>query len=228
LKNDHATWAQWLEIRKRNGLDVAEITEWRVSENEARCRADLTKAIPAEKCKLWTRQFVWLGKRHLVVLDVVETSRPGIRHVWQLHAATPSQLGDRMWTLTNSPPQQPWADERLRPKAALGRLFCQTLLPRNYDLVVHTGGKAQLHDTTGRTKGEVAGNPFHLKFGKHVLQLDPGLMRTRTVFLNVLTATDAVEIEAPRIALQKTAPEMLRISVEDLETELRLPWALEE
>ena len=76
LKSDHATWDQWMRIRDRNGLDVARIVNWQVGAGEARCRADLTKTIPAGKCRTWIREFVWLANKHLVVLDIVETTSP--------------------------------------------------------------------------------------------------------------------------------------------------------
>ena len=34
LKSDHATWDQWLQIRRRYGMDVATITRWDVGEIE--------------------------------------------------------------------------------------------------------------------------------------------------------------------------------------------------
>ena len=57
LKSDHTMWDDWLRIRERNQLDVAEILDWQVHPHEARCRADLTKANPASKCRRWNREF---------------------------------------------------------------------------------------------------------------------------------------------------------------------------
>ena len=120
LKTDHKTWAEWLEIRQRNQLDVARITDWHVRPGEARCRADLTKTNPASKCRQWIREFVWLANKHLVVLDIVETPKPEIRRQWQLHAVNRPKIGDRMLTVTNRPPERSWAEPALKPNNAGG------------------------------------------------------------------------------------------------------------
>ncbi|MHC4177305.1 MAG: hypothetical protein ACYSWU_07355, partial [Planctomycetota bacterium] len=124
LKTDHKTWAQWLEIRERNRLDVARITNWQVRQGEARCRADLTKTNLGAKCRQWIREFVWLAGKHLIVLDIIETTKPEIRRQWQLHGTSRPDVGDRVLTLTNRAPRMNWADPALKPKNQEGRLFC--------------------------------------------------------------------------------------------------------
>jgi len=223
LKSDHATWSQWLDIRLRNGLDVATITEWAVSDREARCRADLTRANPASKCKQWTREFVWLANQHLVVLDVVETAQPAIRAQWQLHLLQTPHLEGNWLSVTNRAPGKAWADESLRPQNAAGRLFCQTLLPTDSRRVLHAGGKAEAFDPAGRSKGQTTGNSYHLKFGKQVVQIEPSNGTTRMVFLHVLTAVDARQEQPPRAACRLTQAGRLEVAVDGESTRLSVP-----
>jgi hypothetical protein len=199
LKTDHRTWADWLRIRERNGLDVAQITDWQVRAGEARCRADLTKTNPAGKCQRWIREFVWLADKHLIVLDLVQTARPEIRRQWQLHAVHPPELGDRLLVLQNRLPEQRWARPELQPQRQEGRLFCQTVLPREYQLILHQDGQAQAFDPAGQPLGSVAGTPYHRQYGRHVVQIDPGNRGTQNVFLHVLTAVAAAETTPPQV-----------------------------
>jgi len=228
LKSDHKTWAQWLEIRERNRLDVARITDWQVRPGEARCRADLTKTNAETKCKRWIREFVWLGGKHLVVLDVVETAKPEIRRQWQLHSANRPEIGDRTLTLTNRAPETAWAEPALQPENPEGRLFCRTLLPRDYRLMLHGDGKAEAFDPAGKPLGPVDGNSYHRDYGRHVVQIDPGNDATETVFLHVLTATDAEQTDPPRTSYRISGPGQLELTVGDAKTSLTVPARLAE
>jgi len=222
LKSDHRTWDQWLEIRRRNRLDVADITEWKVGEDEARCRADLTRTNPPAKCKRWVRELVWLKYKHLIVLDTVETARPDIRRVWQLHAEAPPQFADHMIAISAEPPRRTWADESLRPQFEKAKLSCQTLLPKDYTLVHHANGQAEAFDAKGRCKGRAEGNPYHLKYGRNVIQIEPVARSSRTTFLHVLTPLKADE-EAPRSTWRLRGPGRLEVTVGAASTELSAP-----
>ncbi|HEX8914668.1 MAG TPA: hypothetical protein VF796_20120 [Humisphaera sp.] len=228
LKDDQATWDQWLKLRERNKLDVATITDWRVAPGEARCRADLTKANPG-KAATWEREFVWLADKHLVVLDVVETAKPDVRVRWQLHAAAPPALGERTITVENTPPDKPWADASLKPKTASGRLYCQTLLPRQYVVTSHVGGKAEAFDPAGKpVSGGPSADAFHLKFGKNVVQVEPTGEARRVVFLHVLTAVDAEGAKPPAAAWRVEKPGTIEVTVDGAKASLQVPaWATE-
>jgi hypothetical protein len=225
LKSDHKTWADWLAIRQRSGLDVACITDWQAADGEARCRADLTRTNPDTKCKGWVREFVWLARKHLVVLDVVETARPDVRRLWQLHSPTAPQIGDHLITIANRPPDRKWADEGLRPKNEEARLFCRTLLPEDYAVVLHSGGKAEAFAAAGQSRGGVEGNPYHLQYGSHVVQVDPAGRGGpgRTVFLHVLTAVDAAETTPPKAACRLVGAGRLEVTVDGARTVLAVP-----
>ena len=224
LKTDHKTWAQWEAIRKRYGHDVARITDWQVGKTEARCRADLTRTNPPAKCAQWERELVWLGNRHLIVLDVVRTAKAGVRRQWQLHCPTAPELGDRLITVTDKAPGKTWADARLKPKVLGARLFCRTLAPKEYTLVVNAKDGARAFGPGGQAKGAVAGNSFHRKYGKHVVQIDPGTTTDRTVFLHVLTAEDATgAAAAPKASYRVVKPGRIEVTVAGLRTQLAVP-----
>jgi hypothetical protein len=223
LKSDHRTWDDWLRIRERNQLDVAEILDWQVQPNEARCRADLTKTNPDSKCRQWIREFVWLANKHLVVLDIIETARPEIRRQWQLHGASRPEIGERLLTFTNRPPDRRWADESLRPASQEGRLFCQTLIPSDYQLTVHAEGRAEAFDATGRPLGAVEGNAYHRKYGQNVVQIDPADSGTQTIYLHVLTATEADETTPPKATYRAGEPGRIEVTVDGATTNLTVP-----
>lgn len=231
LKTDHATWDEWLGIRRRNALDVATITDWKVADGEARCRADLTRTNGITKCKRWEREFVWLANKHLVVLDIIEKGNPHVRPHWQLHLPGRPDVGDRLLTVSNRPPdaKHQWEDERLRPADPNARLFCRTLLPREYSLVVHGGGQAEAFDPTGRSTGAAPGNPYHLEFGGDVIQIDPVNAGPRVVFLHVLTAAGGGEMDKPPAASHRLVrPGLMEITVDESKATVGVPeWFTE-
>jgi len=223
LKTDHKTWADWLQIRQRNRLDVAHITDWQVRPDEARCRADLTKTNPDSKCQQWIRELVWLANTHLIVLDIVRTTRPEVRRQWQLHASSRPEIGDRLLTIAARAPQSPWADPSLQPASREGRLFCQTLLPRDYRLILHGGGQAEAFDPAGGSLGAVPGHADHRRYGQQVMQIDPGNTGTQTVFLHVLTAAEAGAPPPPRATWRVSGPGQIEIAVAETRTHLSVP-----
>jgi hypothetical protein len=223
LKTDHKTWDDWLAIRERNRHDVATITDWEAGDGLARCRADLSRANPPEKCRQWIREFVWLAGRHLVVLDVVEAATPAIRRQWQLHAPAEPKIDGRLLTIVNAPPARKWSDASLQPPRTEGRLFCRTLAPEEYTLILHGGGKVRAVDPAGEPRSDVKGNPHHLKYGKHVLQVDPGAASTRTVFLHVLTAVDAPDAAPPEAGFRLVRPGRIEVTVDGRKAALEVP-----
>lgn len=225
MKTNHRTWDEWLAIRRRNEMDVARITDWQVAETEARCRADLSKTNPASNCKTWIRELVWLGYEHLVVLDVVETARPDIERRWQLHLGAAPTFGDRLMTVVSKPPKLPagWVARGFEQDRRAGKLFCRTLLPRNYRIVLHDGEKARTVGPGGAAADPVAPNPHHLKFGGHVAQVVPAEVGTRTVFLHVLTAADGDAPAPGEASWRLVRPGLLEVTVGGQATRLRVP-----
>jgi len=159
-------------------------------------------------------------------LDVVETARPDIVRRWQLHLPSRPELGERTLSVTNRPPDRNWAQPQLRPRNEQARLFCQTLLPREYTLLLYAEGKAEGFDPAGKSKTAPASNEQHLKFGRVVAQIEPAATGARTIFLHVLTASDADAAKAPQTACRLAAPGKLIVSVDGQTVELAVPdWA---
>lgn len=222
LKSDHATWDQWLAIRKRHGHDVAQVLDWQVKPGETRCRADLTKANPATKCRRWIREWVWLADRHLIVLDCVERAKPDIGCRWQLHLPAQPRLAGRIISVTSRAPKAGWADKALNPGRKGARLFCQTLLPKKYSVILHDGGKAEAFQPAGQSLGEVPGNAYHHEFGGHVVQIDPGQEGSRIVFLHVLTAVVEAVTAGPEVSCRPAGPGKIEVTVDGTRTMLKL------
>ena len=228
LKQDHATWDEWLAIRARFGHDVATITDWQVTDGEARCRADLSRSIPGNKCKKWIREFVWLANQHLILLDVIQTARPEIQCSWQLHTPVAPAVEDRLITVLNNPPANEWADPTLQPETRPGRLFCQTLAPRDYTVILHRDGQAEALRADGESRGPVPGNKYHRQYGSNVIQLDPGDATAGIVLLNVLTATDASQTIPPQAAYRVARRGQIEVEVNGVKCKLEVPeWFAE-
>jgi hypothetical protein len=223
LKQDHKTWADWLAIRERYDLDVAHVLDWKAADGEARCRADLTAANPKSKCEMWIRELVWLADKHLVVMDIIETTSAGIKSQWQLHCPTKPQIGDHQFIISNRPPERSWANPTLKSDSEGARLFCQTVVPRDYTLLLHVDGEAQTFHADGRYQGTCEGNPYHRKFGGSVVQIEPTGRIRKMVFLHVLTATDEDESGPPKTELRLVRPGQLELSVDDAKTILVVP-----
>lgn len=154
---------------------------------------------------------------------MVETATPGIRRRWQLHCPTKPEIGDRLITVTNEAPDTAWADPKLKPAHRRGRLFCRTLAPQRYTVLLHAHGTAGAFDASGRPKNGAAGNPYHLKYGTNVIQVDPGSDTDRTVFLHVLTATDAAGAEPPPASVRLIEPGRAAVAVGDAQTVITVP-----
>jgi hypothetical protein len=223
LKQDHRSWDAWLAIRQRYNLDVVDILQWQVGEQEARCRADLTRANAKNKCDRWIREFVWLANRHLIVLDIVEVPSLAIKAHWQLHCPTQPQIRDHQITVANSPPRISWADPTLQPASQDARLFCQILAPQDYTLLLHADGKAQAFEADGRGRGICEANPYHQEFGGKVVQIEAADETKQTVFLHVLTVAEKSQIGPPEIAMRFIGPGEVELEVDGRKTSLTVP-----
>jgi hypothetical protein len=161
-------------------------------------------------------------------LDIVQTTTPEIRRQWQLHATSRPDIGDRLLTLTSRPPEHRWAEPAFKPKSGEGRLFCQTLLPREYRLILHNEGNAEAFDPAGKPLGPVDGNTYHRKYGQKVVQIDPGNLRTQTIFLHVLTAVATAELVPPKATYRMDKQGQVELTVDGATTSLVVPeWFAE-
>jgi hypothetical protein len=159
----------------------------------------------------------------LIVLDIVEVASPEIKAQWQLHCPTKPQIGDHQVTVANSPPKRTWANPTLLPASEGAKLFCQTLAPRDYTLLLHADGKAQAFGTNGRSRGICEANPFHREFGGNVVQIEATDKALTMVFLHVLTAAEESQTDPPEIAIQLIDPGEVELKVDGRKTILTVP-----
>jgi hypothetical protein len=104
-----------------------------------------------------------------------------------------------------------------------GRLFCQTLLPRQYRLTLHDDGKAEAFEPTGKLLGPVEGNAYHRKYGQKVVQIDPGNVRKQTILLHVSTAVESAELIPPKATYRVGKHGQIELTVHGATTLLFVP-----
>jgi hypothetical protein len=127
---------------------------------------------------------------------------------------TRPQVEDRLLTVVDRAPEKTWANAALQPPTRAGRLFCQTLLPRQYRVILHGDGRAEAFTADGRPLGATDGNAHHLEYGRHVVQIDPGDDGTKTVFLHVLTATGGAQAEPPKAICDAAGSRAIDVTVD--------------
>ncbi|MHC4430697.1 MAG: hypothetical protein ACYTBS_02545, partial [Planctomycetota bacterium] len=129
-----------------------------------------------EKCRLVTRQIVFLIPNHFVVFDRAETTDASYRKDWLIHTAhTPAVSG-----------------KIIRADHGEGRLFCRTLLPADATLT-SVGGPGKEFWAAGRNWNIVAdglkGESLAL-MGQWRVEVTPAGPRKSDVFLHVIQVGD--------------------------------------
>ena len=94
------------------------------------------------------------------------------------------------------------------------------MLPRQYNLVLNSNGKAEAYDCTGRPLGAVEGDRYHRDYGGIVVQIDPGNIGERTIFLHVLTAVDAKDTIPPDVKCREIERGKIELTVDGATTRL--------
>ncbi len=142
--------------------------------------SDLTPAYGA-KCRQITRQFIHLQSDVFVVYDRVTAADKTYRKEWLLHAQPEIQIAGRTAS---------WSSRR-------GRLYCETLLPADAELV-KVGGEGKEFWSNGvnwpmdaayyrHALAECKLNGRGPYFGAWRLEVKPGAERTKDEFLHVIT-----------------------------------------
>jgi hypothetical protein len=115
----------------------------------------------------------------------------------------------------------------LQPASESAILFCQTLAPRDYTLLLHADGKAEAFGPDGRSRGICEANPFHREFGGNVVQIEAADEARKMVFLHVLTAAEESQTDPPEIAIQLIGPGEAELEIDGRKTSLTVPeWFL--
>jgi hypothetical protein len=135
VKLDFDAFLTW----KKRAVEAGDIVEFEAKDEYARVLADATAAAK-KSCKSWTRELVWLGYRHLLVIDRVETLNKPVEQKWTAFLQGKRTIDGRVAT------------------AVLGgtRLTCRTILPDDATLAfadTKGGGRLEVR-VPDRTPGK--------------------------------------------------------------------------
>ena len=159
--------AQWHE--GRDLYDIADITAFEDRGAYLYVAGDCTRAYAIAKIGCFTRQIVFLRPDTFVVFDRVESKNAGFKKTWLLQAMkVPTQM-----------------DEHLIITNGKGRLFVQTLLPRNPDLKLIFGEELYRYGGRHYPPTRDTGPAPESR-----IEVSPSEPRFWDYFLHVLTAAD--------------------------------------
>ena len=161
----------------------AKVLAFETNDDYSYVASDATAAY-GKKCTEAVRQFVYIHPDYFVVYDRVGSADPSYEKAWLLHTAQKPSVKKGV----------------LRADSGEGRLFCQTLLPKNakFELIGGPGREFWVRDRNYTFEDAVVKNyaakvekdgrgPYT---GAWRLELKPGAPSADDRFLNVLTAAD--------------------------------------
>jgi heparin/heparan-sulfate lyase len=131
---------------------------------------DLTRSYSRTKLDSFTRQIVYLRPDTFVILDRVISTNPSFVKTWQLQAVKPAERVGPFLKTTN--------DEG-------GRLFIQTLLPRDSKINLNSGEDLYSYGGESYKPEKIRGPAPECR-----ISISPGSRTKQDWFLTVLTATD--------------------------------------
>lgn len=160
--------AEW--HKRRRIYDIADIVAFQDRGAYMYVAADCTRAYSPEKLAYFTRQIVFLRPGTFIIFDRVNSKNPRFKKTWLLQTMKAPTGTVPNLIITNGS----------------GRLFTQTLLPRNPKVKLLTG--SDLYSYGGKTypPGRDTGPAPQCR-----IEISPSRQATVDYFLHVLTATDA-------------------------------------
>ncbi len=162
---DPAAWHEGREL-----YDIADILAFEDQGSYVYVAGDCTRAYSPKKLEYFTRQIVFARPGTFVVFDRVKSTDPGFKKTWLLQT---------MKTPTGAPPN-------LVVTNGKGRLFIQTLLPRDPQVNLARGpDRYSYHGNTYPPQREREPAP------ECRIEVSPSGPASVDHFLHVLTATDA-------------------------------------
>jgi hypothetical protein len=178
--------AQWQ--RGRDLYDIADILAFEDRGAYMYVAGDCTRSYSPKKLACFTRQIVFLRPDTFVVFDRVRSRNPDFRKTWLLQAMKlPSRIGDHL-AVTNGK----------------GRLFIQTLLPRNPKVRLVSGENLYGYGGKLYPPQRDTGPAPECR-----VEVCPSQQRASDYFLHVLTATDADVTSVEKAFLQTNAEEVI-------------------
>lgn len=160
--------AQWQ--RERDLYDIADLLAFEDTGAYLYVAGDGTRAYAPQKLSCFTRQIVFLRPGTFVIFDRVRATRPEFKKTWLLQAMQPPITLSGRLVVTNGK----------------GRLFLQTLLPKNPEVRLVSGAELYTYGGHSYPPSRNTGPAPECR-----IEISPPRPNTMDYFLHVLTATAA-------------------------------------
>jgi hypothetical protein len=174
--------------------DIADLTAFEETGDYVYVAGDCTRSYAATKLQAFTRQIVFLRPGTFVICDRVVSTKPEFRKTWLLQAMKTPERQDEHLVISNGD----------------GRLFVQTLLPRDPEVKLADGNELYSYGGHSYPADRDTGAAPECR-----IEVSPTIAATEDYFLHVLTATDAGVASVPVRTVEETA-ELLRVRVGDV------------
>ncbi|MHB9030724.1 MAG: hypothetical protein ACYC9O_18305, partial [Candidatus Latescibacterota bacterium] len=154
---------------------------------------DCTRSYSPKKMDRFTRQIVFLRPGTFVIFDRVKSKDPAFAKTWLLQSMkTPEDIksspdGSRLMRVTNG----------------AGRLFVQTVLPRNPGVKLVSGAELYRFDGKDYLPSRSTGPAPECR-----IEVSPGKSARDDYFLHVLTATDSTVDAVPNANIKEAGQEV--------------------
>lgn len=190
---------QWRQ--QSEALDIADLVRWSDPGPFVYMAGDATRAYSPAKLQKFLRQIVFLRPGTVVVLDRVRATRPELRKRWLLQAAKVPDKRDPWLVVTNG----------------RGRLFVQSLLPREHDVRLVSGADLYRIDGQDYPPARDTGPAPECR-----IEVSPTTPREEDVFLHVLTAVEATQEQVPAARVREETGRLM-VTVGEAEVQFALP-----
>jgi len=177
--------------RNRDLYDVGDILAFEDTNDYVYVGADCKGAYDSKKLSAFTRQIVYVRPGTFVIFDRVTATDPSYKKTWLLQAMKPPVEKDGRLVVTNGK----------------GRLFVQTLLPREHSTRLAAGDSLYTYGGNDYTPEEERGAAPECR-----VEVSPAEASQTDLFLHVLTATDST-VEDVRKATVETSESEVAVTV---------------
>jgi hypothetical protein len=181
--------AEWW--KGRHLYDIADIVAFEDQGNYLYAAGDCTRAYSNEKMDSFTRQIVFLRPATFVIFDRVRSKNAGFKKTWLLQAMRIPVQTDEYLIITNGK----------------GRLFVQTLLPKNQEVRLICGSELYSYGGRDYPPARDTGPAPQCR-----IEVSPSEQNKSDFFLHVLTATDSSTDSVDK-ATVNIMPREVRVSI---------------
>jgi len=179
---DAAAWNQ-----DRSLYDIADLVAFEDCEDYVYMAGDCTRAYSSKKLERFTRQILFLRPGTFIVFDQVVSTQPEFKKTWLLQAMKRPEKTSTGLMITNGK----------------GRLFVQTLLPRDPQVVLYDGEDLYSYAGNSYLPQRDTGPAPECR-----IEISPSQSARSDSFLHVLTATDATVDDVLPSVLEETDREV--------------------